>query len=187
MPWNKGFYIRNTIPFVTDGPNETYSLGAVYPETRNGVTFGFETDETANTQNRNAGIDRRLAGTLPTSATVRFRVDLPALGYYWVGLAIGDDANAEPTITVKLEDGAAIIATITGATGIGQFLDANGTLLSAANWPGQNQMRLISMSSLIFRVAFGFGASSGLAHFFLSQANPPYPFGTVSNAQSFRK
>jgi hypothetical protein len=187
VPWNKGFNIRASIPFVTDGSDETYSLGGLYPETRNGVTFGFDTDETANTRNRNAGIDRRLAGTLPTSATVRFRVDLPALGYYWVGLAIGDDSNAEPTITVKLEDGVAIIATITGATGIGEFLDANETLFSAANWPGQNKMRLISMSGLILKVAFGFGASSGLAHLFLSQANPPYPFSTVSNAQSFRK
>ena len=187
MPWDKGFNIRNSSIYVTDGPNETYSIGAIYPETRNGVTFGFDSDQTANTFNRNAGIDRRLAGTLPTSATVRFRVDLPAPGNYFMSLALGDFSNAEPTITAKIEDGSTTLLTITGATLATEFLDANGAVYNNVNWPLQNKPRLITMSSSVFRIAFGFGASSGLAHLFLSQAIASVPFNTVSNAQSFRR
>lgn len=187
MAWTKGFNVRETAVYVTDGADETYSLGAAYPETRNGVTFGWDSDHTADTRNRNAGTDRRLAGTLPTSTTFTFRVDLPAPGWYLVGLAIGDFSNAEPSAVAKVFDGANLLFTVSGATEIEQFIDASGVIRTAAGWPAQHVTRMVWVVGTILSVSIGYGSSTGLAHLSVTQteAEPPLPFRTTLGGQQF--
>jgi hypothetical protein len=189
VSWDKGFNFRGTIGFVTDGQGETYSLGNLYPETRNGVTFGFTTDATSNTVNRSV-IDRRLSGTSTHSSAppVKFKIDLPAPGNYFLKLAIGDEANAETGIKLVVRDSDRLLFTITGATGIAEFLDANGTLFTAAAWPNGNRTRLITVSSKLLQVEWGDGVgSTGLAHIFLSQTNTTHPLRTSIGANRMRR
>src|SRR5574340_556060 len=93
MTWVKGFNFRGTAGAVVDGANETYSIGGVYPETRNGVTFGWTVAAT-DVHDKVGSADRRLMGTInrvnSAGTQITFRVDLPCPGAYIVRLALGD-------------------------------------------------------------------------------------------------
>ncbi len=141
MPFDCGINFRATSGFVTDGANETYSIGGVdtsfYPITRAGFTFGWVSSGAGLDQrDRNAGVDRRLAGIVFSSVPGDyFRLDLPSTGNYDIHLALGDDSGGNP-VEWKLQDTTTLLATYTGTPGAGNFQDASGATLSAANWPG---------------------------------------------------
>ncbi len=139
MPFDCGINFRDTSGFVTDGTNETYCLGAVdtaYPTTRAGFTFGWVATSGLDQRDRNSGVDRRLAGMnfSPTPGDY-FRLDLPSAGNYDIHLALGDDSGGNP-VEWKLQDTTTLLHTYTGTPGSGNFQDASGATLSAANWPG---------------------------------------------------
>lgn len=183
--WFKGFNIRDNDTFVTDGPDETYSVGEPYPVTRNGVTFGWSTDVTASCFDRNAGADRRLAGCyLDSNGIIYFRVDLPSPGVYRVGLASGDFDNPLPGSIVRIGDSAQIVATVSGSPVAGEFLDALSRKFASTQWPLSQAGTRIVFSTTQARFYVGQGASAGLAHVYLNQGFER-PFATT--IRSFRR
>jgi hypothetical protein len=183
-----GVNFRATSGYVTDGTGETYDLGAVYPVTRGGLTFGWDADLTVNARDRNAGNDRRLAGLNQTSnnGTQRhWRLDLPSTGTFDIRLAFGDASNAQ-TIFAELREGssgAAPFATI-GPTGTSsnQFLDATGTALAAATWDDNGGTALshtFSSTAFFISIADNSGNSTCIAHVSVEDAAAPVVITTL--------
>jgi hypothetical protein len=140
MAWDKGFNFRGTSGFVTDGTDETYVLAAdTYPTTRNGVTFGEQNRDAAYFQDDRALGDRRLAGIYGAVDTgAEFRVDLPSTGNYDLRLAFGDALSGGEQ-RWRIYDNASILDSVGPVTQpFSEFVDASGTLRTAAAWPGSN-------------------------------------------------
>lgn len=155
-----GMNFRATSTYVTDGAQETYSIGELYPTTRGGATFGWSS--TPSTRDRSSAVDRRLAG-VHTMSTIGqyFRVDLPAAGRYDVHLALGDqtqfnriewDLNDTGTVLAQYRNGGAQLS-------VANFMDATGMVRASADWPSQEakltctfattQLRLVVASTMI--------------------------------------
>lgn len=152
MAWTnvKGFNFRNTSGFVTDGTNETFDLGAAYPRsvTIDGDTFnvGWDTSIAANTRDRSATADRRMAGiafrTNSTAGVNKWRIDLPSAGQYTVRVAMGDHDNPRTNILYRILDNTTAISTV-GSPGVATvadgFADAQGNAWgSEAAWISSN-------------------------------------------------
>lgn len=170
MSWVKGFNFRSTDTYVADGADETYVIGDAYPTTRGGVTFGW--DGAINKLNRNAAIDRRLAG-IHYSATIgrSFRVDLPSPGTYRIRAAVGDAGSVNRTAWL-LKDNAITLITFPDATVAGaHWLDA--TLVdraSAALWVANNVAVQATFASTILNMAIWSSTSNSvLAHLYIEQ------------------
>ncbi|MHA2642886.1 MAG: hypothetical protein V2G41_09590 [bacterium JZ-2024 1] len=181
--WIKGFNFRATAAFVGDGANEVYVLGDVYPTSRGGATFGWTTSIGGNTRDRSSSVDRRLAGVNFSDDAVsqNFRVDLPAPGKYRIRVALGDASFAyNNSQVIEIFDSGVsklrIPATGKQSTAAGSFMDAVGTVLTAANWPPQNQYVEIVFSTTQANFLIGPAAPSNsttLAHIGLEQVNNP--------------
>ena len=159
----QGINFRQTSGYVTDTAGNTYSTGEVYPTTRGGLTFGFATNETANTRNRDSSIDSRLAGihfSTNAGAAKSFRLDLPdGPGIYRVRLGIGDYSGPQNN-RVVIKDDATPLATVELATLIERFTDASlsgsgtgGNL--AATWAASNVSAELNFPSGILRLELG--------------------------------
>lgn len=148
MSFDIGINFRASAGFVTDGANETYSLGETYPQTRGGVTFGWDLDATP--RDRNAGVDRRLAGMNSTvdGNDRTFRLDLPAAGQYTIRLAMGDIDNGSVNSKVVIKDNVTTLLTIgPHSTGVDEFYDAADASYSSANWPTSNTGAVLTFAS----------------------------------------
>lgn len=179
MAWDKGFNFRATTNFVTDGANETYGLlDDIYPVTRNGVTFGWLT--ATDSRDRNAGVDRRLAGINQRGNDAginpaNFQIDLSATGAHTLTLAGGDYSNGQ-ILECKFLDNTTVFATPGNATvtGAAEFVDASGVVRTLANWPSQHATIQRTFTSTTFTIRLNAGATTGqsscLAHVFVSQA-----------------
>lgn len=143
MSWTKGFNFRGTSSYVTDGANDTYVVNDLYPTTRNGVTFGWETLSSIDEADRSTGVDVRLAGINyfwgGATSLRNFWVDLPATGDYEITLALGDQAGAKTNNKIVFKDTTTVLATVNPASqSANEWADATGALLSGANWPASN-------------------------------------------------
>ena len=171
--WDKGFNFRQTSGWVTDGANETYVLADSYPTTRNGVTFGWE--QTVTTADRNASVDRRLAGInyqFNDGTGMNFRVDLPSTGSYSIRLALGDEASGQTNNSGIVKDNTTTLITILHNTGIHEWYDAQDVAQgTAATWVSSNSPSTQTFSSTIFRLLIGSPASgvSTISHIFISK------------------
>lgn len=193
MTLDIGINFRATAAYVTDGANETYCLADAYPTTRGGVTFGWTTATPDGTRNRNASLDRRLAGvnrTWNNAAQIRFQLDLPASGAYDVHLALGDYIG-EGYLYGQILDDAAPLITIDDANGTtgGSFDDATGAGYSAAAWPGSEQPTRVTFATQTLRLAIGTGTagtpdSSTIAHLRVVQVAPSGVSATVTAGQA---
>lgn len=157
-----GVSFRTTSGYVTDGASDTYSLGAAYPETRGGITFGWESDMTGNARDR-AIAAQDLAGLVFQAnggTTKYFRYDCTA-GTYTVRVALGDAINVQTQkLVIKDGVGGSTLATITGSTGAAEWLDAAGTLrASYALWQSNNTGISLTQSSGAF--VFEIGDTAG--------------------------
>lgn len=156
---------RATSGYVTDNAAETYCLGEAYPVTRGGLTFGFASSMTSFARDRNAALDRRLAGVVFKSnsagATTDFKLDLPSgAGTYDVRLALGDATSAQGVkAVIKDGVGGTVLATITGFPQTAEFTDASGVIRTAANWPGANV--LASLTFATSQMCISLGGPSG--------------------------
>ena len=145
-----GINFRATSGYVTDGSGDTYSTPTfaadAYPTTRGGKTFGQAALNDFDCRNRVDTNDPRLAGMAFTAATDKvFKFDLPSgAGTYDVRIAFGDGTSGV-SHNVLIKDGPTPLATISGTTGTNEFLDAAGTVRTAAAWPGSN-----TTQSLVF-------------------------------------
>ncbi len=151
-----GFNFRATSGFVTDNAGETYSLGVTYPETRNGITFGWDTDITGQARDRNSGVDRRFAGLnqqANSGVTVVFRIDLPATGNYDVSFALGDVSGGQ-YIDAEVGDNGSYV-TIADQVGVlaDNYVDATGvTRTSNADWISNQVARNQTFASTILQL-----------------------------------
>lgn len=162
-----GIAQRATSTFVTDGAGDTYSLGAAYPETRSGETFGWSVDSTANARDRGT-VRPKLAGIVfhsNGSGTRYFRWDKPA-GTYTVRVALGDDGNSQVhKLVIRDGVGGTALATITGSTGSVEWLDATGVVraglvdITQSVWERDNVS--ISLTNASGAFVFEIGDSAG--------------------------
>jgi hypothetical protein len=148
-----GINFRGTAGYVTDGANETYCVGDIYPTTRGGVTFGWETNA-PNIQDRNAGSDRRLAGMNYASLVTRnFRLDLPATGAYDIHAAFGDQASSQHTEWLIKDDTTQFAAITTFSSAADAFKDATDVdRPSEANWIANEAKLTQTFASTVLRL-----------------------------------
>jgi len=179
MAWStpKGFNFRSTSGYVTDGSNETYVvLADTYPTSRSvggeSVTFGTQNDlsGTNDFENRDSGIDRRLAGVMyadgTDGGTWEFRVDLPSAGDYKIRVALGDAGTAQPSQKLAIYDDSTLKVTIDPASvAIDEWSDATEVVLNATTWPTTNAQITLTFASTIciFRIGNS-DAFTTLAH-----------------------
>ena len=165
-----GIAMRATSGYVTDGANDTYSLGAAYPETRGGITFGWSANVTANSRNRST-TEAKIAGIVfvPSGGSSReFQIDLPSTGVWDIRLAAGDAISVQ-NISVDLVDGSTSFKTITGSTGnINSFFDANGTLCASGFWGSANTVLSHTFATTTFKVVLNVPASAASALAYVS-------------------
>lgn len=137
-----GINFRETSGFISDGTGETYCIEDAYTGSviRGGLTFGWTGLPPGNSRDRNAGIDRRLAGinyVSNGSAAVPFRVNLPdGAGTYDIWLSLGDN-NAAHSYKCVVKDNSTTVATI-GPTTTGssdRYVDAVDTIRTSTTMP----------------------------------------------------
>lgn len=136
-----GINFRSTSGYVSDGAGETYDLGAAYPVTRGGATFGWNSDLTSQSRDRSTGVDRRLAGLVFSGlASDYWRLDIPAAGQYDIYLGMGDPSNLQIQ-KWALKDQTTTLTTIDTTSATGHVADATGADFTDAAWPaGQSQI-----------------------------------------------
>jgi hypothetical protein len=175
MALPQGINFRSTAGFVTDGTNEDHELtnsgSNDYPwTTAQGNSVGWETvSGNYIVRDRNAGIDRRLAGLnfnvidTPTS----FRIDLPATGNYNVRGAFGDDSYTGNVAFDLYDTTTKLVSLSTGTTSAAsKWKDATNTEYSAAAWPGSNSPYAATFASTIMRVR-AVGTGQVIAHIYV--------------------
>lgn len=145
MAVNNGINFRATSGFVTDGTDETFCLEADnYSVTRGGITFGWEAGSNQSARNRNAALDRRLAGThfVNNSGTGQhdFRFDLDNAVEHDVVAAFGDVNSSSPNYINLLDTTTSYkIIDEAGGHGSNEWWDANGVLrTSESDWVNNN-------------------------------------------------
>lgn len=182
-----GINFRNTSGYVTDGADETYSLGEVYPVTRGGYTFGWSVDRTGTSLDRSSSVDRRLAGMVYSGDPSHyFRLDLSATGNYDVRVAAGDSiSNANPVDWDFKDNTTTLFSTSGTPPASGDFKDATDTTRTTAAWPGSNVAQSVTFSTTQLR-AYVAGASGNrvIAHIRAVSAATPGP--PDSRARIFR-
>lgn len=178
MPWDKGFNFRATSGFIDTtaetAAGQTYVLSsdAYGSTTRNSVAFGWDDVNSNDSRNRDAGIDRRLAGINfgPGGQARTFRVDLPATGDYDIYLALGDYGGSfAGSSTQTIKDNATTLATLTNGPNSGEFIDATDVSRSAAAWPTDNVKITRTFASQIFNLTFSDFGNARIAHLRLVQ------------------
>ena len=166
----KGINFRSTSGYVSDGADDTYSLGEAYPTTRGGLTFGFSSSAASDTRNRSAGIDARLAGVVfanNSGATKTFRLDLPnGAGTYNLRLAPGDFGAAQNN-KIIIKDDSTTLTTINAANITNRFNDATGYATSGGytdtGWVSSNTSIELTFSTSTMFVEIGGHAAAALA------------------------
>lgn len=183
---------RNTAPYITDAPTDTYSLGAVYPEVRNGLRFGWSANMATTSRNRVTNYGAPLAGVIFVAnggVTRDFLFDLnEGPGLYKIRLALGDSTNIQTNQKVVLKDGEKVLATITGTmTNVAFWFDAKGILRGGDAWLTDNEGIDLVFEGSVLTVTLGntgSGASSlsRVSYEFLGGSAIPVNFtGTVAN------
>lgn len=165
MALPQGIAFRNTAGYVTDGANdygETAMASTNYPTTSTqGNNVGWETGN-VDTRNRLTSVDARIAGIALTyvNGVVTYRIDLPSTGNHDIRAFCGDVDSSGPTIVEFFDTTTSLGTAISGTPAYGSGYDATGVEYTAANWPGSNSVKSVSMGSTIFRVKVGATGSS---------------------------
>lgn len=159
-----GINFRADSAYVTDGAGETYTIGAAYPETRGGITFGYSSGANfSGSRDRDNTNDRRIAGlvySLNSSAADVFQVDLPeGAGTYDIAIALGDAASARGNQLLLIKDGSTTLATIgpTSTSAADRFIDATGVERTDAAWPGSMALLRLTFSGSVMNLHIGNG------------------------------
>ncbi len=138
MPFDAGINFRSTAGFVTDGTNETHCTSAdFYPTVRGSFTFGWVAGVGhVDNRDRNAGIDRRLAGINFDSATQTdyLRVDFPAAfsqtGTWVTGDFTFNDGTARTVQAVAQGAGIVDCTVAAGANNVCVAIDTTGHIFT---------------------------------------------------------
>lgn len=162
------FNFRSTSTFVTDAAGETYCISGtntasgnseLYPVTRDGITFGWDTGTA--TRDLGTGAPIQMAGAMFNDVVLAatFQVDLPSTGTYSIRVAAGYRSGSFAN-TVKLYDNATLFATLTGTPGADSYIDASNSIHTAANWAANNTAVSRTFASTTFKVVVGDGVSN---------------------------
>lgn len=153
QPYDLGVNFRATSGFVSDGIAEVYCLGDKFPTVRGGATFGWLGSVDA--RNRNAAVDRRLAGmNFTTNTQQSFRLNLPT-GVYDLRLAMGETEYPQRAAVEVYDDTNLRFSLGSVAVNAGQFIDAGGVARTIVTWPTANVARSVTVSSGILIVRIG--------------------------------
>jgi len=163
----KGINFRATSGYDTDDAGYTYSLGEATPVTRGGYTFGWSTNLTASSRDRGTSYEPEQSGIVfqnNSGGTLRdFTWTLPdGAGNYNLRIAAGDYTASQNT-RILIMDGGSTLATINGATSAAEFLDAQGTVHTAANWNANNVAVPITFAGTTLTLRLGGHSSATLA------------------------
>ena len=185
MALPQGINFRQTLAFVTDGANETAEVedspgsgtaSANYPHTSTqGNNIGWESGTALEVRNRsNSGADVRLRGIVNNpDATNDYRIDLPSAGSYAVRIGAGDGEYTGECKVELFDTNSSLGVLCNGTTSAAnRFFDADGTDLTAANWPSQNTLVQVTFATTIcrFRNGGGTGIDGKLAHVYIEAA-----------------
>lgn len=194
MAWKIGINFRSTLAYVTDGTDEVYCRGTSldpYPVTRGGVTFGWQSG-TAYAANRDAGVDRRLAGIVYTynNSFSSFRLDLPATGDYDLRIAAGDAAGLNNYLQFRINDTINALVTVVDADGVatGHFDDVTGVDRTTSTWPTDNvkATKTFTVAQLGLGLSYWGGDSvysTKIAHLYVERA-PVVLSGSLAGAST---
>ena len=168
-----GIDFRQTAGYVADPTNASSDLGAAYPVTQNGLTFGWTSpNQTSAARNRSASVNARLAGVNQVYAnnqTGRWRLDLPAPGAYTIRVAMGDQGFPHAYQSIRVYDGTTLLATVTApnGTGVNQYMDATGVVrTSDADWVANEVGIPLTFATTELNIAIGDTTHpSTIAHF----------------------
>lgn len=184
-----GINFRATSSYVTDGADETYSLGEIYPTVRAGWTFGWDQDLSGGsfTRDRDNTYDRRIAGVLFSSSSRTFRIDIPAGTTWKVRWAIGDTFGRIPAeVEAQLRDFGTTLYTFGPQSSADDtYYDITGTGYSPANWPTNNAQASYAFTSARFIVLIGsdLSATTPIAHVSIEQViagQTVYPIADIT-------
>lgn len=169
-PFVKGFDFRATAAYVTDPKHCTYVLNDVYPTTRGGVTFGWNTAGTGTTNLDRTTANAKYAGVncqLNNGTQRTFRIDVPAAGRYQLRMIIGDASFAQRQIYCQVKDGSTVLFTIDSTANpssftaaIGAGVDAQGWYnFALSSWESYNAPREITLTGTVLNITIGSPAS----------------------------
>ena len=173
------FDFRATSRYVQDPPYATVVLGETYPRTfKNGdattITAGWESvpatcagvqtrDRTTVNDPRLVGINANSANSIPNGDQCIFRIDLPTIGNWTISLASGDAANPQLN-SIAFKDGGKPFQILSKvSTPANNFMDANGTVWSAATWPASNTSLVHNFKTTKFEILVGPNVAGGTA------------------------
>lgn len=168
-----GVAFRQSGPYVTDGANDTFSLGEAFPIARAPFEeLGWNANSSADTRNRSNAVDPRLAGVifaLNSGPLKTFTLKLKdGPGTYRVRSAIGDFGSAQNN-RVVFKDGSTVRHTVEVATFGGRFTDttaqgsgANGGITDTG-WVSANQVLEMTFDTGYLTVEIGGHPSGALS------------------------
>jgi hypothetical protein len=168
-----GVNFRAAATGVTDGANETYSVGDIYPTQRTvgnlAVTFGWLS--AVDSRTRNTSGDRRLAGFNFVNGQATFRVDLPSAGTYDLRMALGEKDNSQHAAIQVLDDTIVVLTIPDKEVHSSHYVDATGVDRTLNDWPNKNAAKtglIFKSTKLIVKVGVtGQNHSYVIAHLFI--------------------
>jgi len=172
--FDQGINLRGSSGLVVDATNEFPILGtnqgsSIYPVTTTQTnSAGWEENIGASAADRNAAIDRRLAGInyAEPGRTSDFRIDLPHAGTFRITAAIGDTSFQNGPMTVAFLDGSTVLFTPVNNQTMGaanHFFDASGVeRTSDADWVANQASKSLTFASTIFRMRVTGGTGYGV-------------------------
>lgn len=172
---NYGFDFRQTSAYVTDPAGNTYSIADAYPQTRNGITFGWLSAPSG--RDRSTSVNPRVAGMNFTAAASpkTFQITLPASGTYQIGCAMGDAISIQGVQYIEIFDNTTSLYSMTSAAGPGvnQYYDINGNLwTSDSAWFTNQTFQTLTFSTTTLKITIGksgVGSNHALAHIDVNQ------------------
>lgn len=187
MPWT-GLNFRGNPGFAADpsGTTPVYVTDGV-GTSRGGQSFGYVSLSGLDYRDRSASLDGRIASFhfQPASGRV-FRWTLPnGAGTYKVRVLCGDnDAPWSHRVVIKDGAGGTTLATISGSTSAGRWMDATGaTGITAANVAADAFGDItLTFANTVVEFQFGDGSSNPhtfIAHVAVQQVAAPTP-GTLN-------
>lgn len=162
MSMDVGVDFRGSALYVTDPSGYTYDLGAAYPVTRGGLTFGWSTGTPINLDNSTTP-DARLAGCAAcfNPAIPIWQADLAGSGStdLYLGMTQYNLSRAHVQLVVKDGGGTSLLTIPDQSIFNPNVTDATNTQYSYANWPGSNAKATVSFGDSTLRASLGTGAS----------------------------
>jgi hypothetical protein len=202
VPYVRGWNFRSSalVPGSTEPAHTTHVRGTdIYPVTRDGTTFGWETTAPGTILDRTSA-DPRTAGVhaQANNGTQRtWRVDLPETGRYFVRVFVGDAQFAHSPIYFRVLDGSNVLRTVDYpfGTGIDEWANAGFNIGARSHRNGSNPEYQVSeafgewydFATTQLKVLIGYPTASGSLFTCLSHVEVMGEFiATVSGAPNLR-